>query len=610
MEEEKPSSSESAVHEEDGKAGSSTNGDQGWQTVTYAKRRRKSQPSKPSPGLDPEKSSSEAFSDSSNVFRPLEQHSEEQIHLLNLPNLQESQKAVAETVSKSKPSTSGAAGSSSDDGGDSDGEVARGAENKVEAKKRKEKKPKKTKITISDAAEEIDASALAAFLADATKAYEEFHFLQLMRFADYFACAFSKISPSQFQWPKMLKESSVAMNSIMPLCYISEPVYKTSIEWISKRSANALGEFLMWSLDCALEDLAGQQSGAKSYKKSIKFPHSKALVGIFVGIAMVLRWKPDVLISQLPTLMDHPRYQGQDKIPLYVWVISQACAGDLGVGMHSWAQILLPYVSGNSSCNPQLRDLVLQLVERILSDPKARPVLFNGVVRKRLRLVPPHSLDMLMRVTFPAPASRIKATERFEAIYPALKELALAGSPGTKAMKQVSQQLLPLAAGAISESKLNDPAENPELSKEAAVVFIWCLAQNADCYKQWEMLHFRNKEASVIVLQMLAGQWNDHAMRLAPLDNMKETLKSLRLKNRQMLAQVADPYWQACFKDANKYCEVILRRLTGRFSCMGSGVVVLTLAIATGAILLSPNMDLWDWKNLHIMISSSVLNIK
>lgn len=52
-------------------------------------------------------------------------------------------------------------------------------------------------------------------------------------------------------------------------------------------------------------------------------------------------------------------------------------------------------------------------------------------------------------------------------------------------MKQVSQQLLPLAAEAISESKLNHSAENPELSKEAAVVFIWCLAQNADCYKQW-----------------------------------------------------------------------------------------------------------------------------
>lgn len=46
-------------------------------------------------------------------------------------------------------------------------------------------------------------------------------------------------------------------------------------------------------------------------------------VGIFVGMAMVLRHKPNVLISQLPTLMDNPRYQGQDKIPLYVWVISQ-----------------------------------------------------------------------------------------------------------------------------------------------------------------------------------------------------------------------------------------------------------------------------------------------
>lgn len=64
----------------------------------------------------------------------------------------------------------------------------------------------------------------------------------------------------------------------MPLSYISEPVYKTSVEWISKRSAEALGEFLLWSLDGILADLASQQSIAKSSKKSVQHVSSKAQV--------------------------------------------------------------------------------------------------------------------------------------------------------------------------------------------------------------------------------------------------------------------------------------------------------------------------------------------
>lgn len=98
--------------------------------------------------------------------------------------------------------------------------------------------------------------------------------------------------------------------------------------------------------------------------------------------------------------------------------------------------------------------------------------------------MPPMSLDLLIQVTFPPPSSRIKvgvvkdsyptcftmcnldelsvdavlctslqATERFEAVYPTLKELSLAGSPGTKAIKQVSQQLLPIAVKAMRASK-------------------------------------------------------------------------------------------------------------------------------------------------------------
>lgn len=46
-----------------------------------------------------------------------------------------------------------------------------------------------------------------------------------------------------------------------------------------------------------------------------------------------------------------------------------------------------------------------------------------------------------------------QATERFEAIYPALKEVALAVSPGSKAMKQLTQQIMPFCIKAAGEGK-------------------------------------------------------------------------------------------------------------------------------------------------------------
>lgn len=46
-----------------------------------------------------------------------------------------------------------------------------------------------------------------------------------------------------------------------------------------------------------------------------------------------------------------------------------------------------------------------------------------------------------------------QATERFEVIYPALKEVALAVSPGSKAMKQLTQQIMPFAIKAAGEGK-------------------------------------------------------------------------------------------------------------------------------------------------------------
>ncbi|RWW85517.1 hypothetical protein BHE74_00005790 [Ensete ventricosum] len=180
-------------------------------------------------------------------------------------------------------------------------------------------------------------------------------------------------------------------------------------------------------------------------------------------------------------------------------------------------------VCGKSSVNPQSRDLVLQLVERL--------ALFLE-----------------------------QATERFEAIYPTLKELALAGSPGTKTTKQASQQLLPLTVQAIQESMPDRyMGYNSELAKEATDIFIWCLIQNAECYRQWAFYSVvQNEEA-------LSGD-----------DSISK---------------------QASIKDADKYCKVVLRKSASRSSCMKFGVVlILVIAICFS---LFPNMKLLAWEKLN-----------
>jgi len=123
---------------------------------------------------------------------------------------------------------------------------------------------------------------------------------------------------------------------------------------------------------------------------------------------MTLRRKPEVLINIMPKIMGSNKYLGQEKLPIIVWVIAQASQGDLVTGMFCWAHSLFPTLCAKSSGNPLARDLVLQLLERILSVPKARSILLNGAVRKGERLVPPSSFDLFMRATFPVSSARVK----------------------------------------------------------------------------------------------------------------------------------------------------------------------------------------------------------
>ncbi|KAJ9135760.1 hypothetical protein P3X46_032905 [Hevea brasiliensis] len=567
------------------------NADHGWQKVIYSKRQRKQKPTdSDSSAANAGKINGTAVpNDKSNVFRSLEQQSEERRR-----RIIESQRdaiAAVEAPVRSKHRSD----DEDENEDDSDDAAPSKGNEKMEEKKVKQKKPKKPKVTLAEAAAKIDSADLAAFLADISASYEEQQEILLMRFADYFGRAFSAVSSAQFPWVKLFRENTVSKMTDIPLSHISDAVYKTSVDWINQRSIEALGSFVLWSLDSILADLASQQVGSKAAKKGVQHVSSKSQVAIFVVLAMVLRRKPDALLNVLPTLRESSKYQGQDKLPIVAWMIAQVCQGDLTVGLYSWAHSLLPIVSSKSS-NPQSRDIILQLVEKILSSTKARTILVSGAVRKGERLVPPFAFEILLRVTFPASSATVKATERFKAVYPTLREVALAGSTGSKAMKQVSLQILSFAIKAAGES-------NPELSKEAAGICIWCLTQNAECYKHWDKVYQENLEASIAILKKLSEEWKEVSVKLASLDPLRETIKNFRQKNEKALAKTEYAAHHAFYRDADKYCKLILGKLSHGHCCAKS-LAFAVIALAVGAVFLSPNMESLDWKKLVVVVNS------
>ncbi|KAH6759568.1 transmembrane protein of unknown function DUF2359 [Perilla frutescens var. hirtella] len=565
MEEAKPFS-ELTLHAGDGA--------HGWQKVTYAKKHRKNR-------TDITHSDVSA----NDVFKGLDAHAEDRRRKL------EAQRAASddEFLARSEKNR---------DHDDDDEYSAK--ENNAAAgnSKDKPKKVKKPKITVAEAAARIDVDDLAAFLSSISESYEGQQDIQLMRFADYFGRAFSAVSSSQFPWLKLFRESAVAKIADVPVSYISHTVYKTSVDWINHRSYDALGTFVLWSFDCVLADLATQQMGSKGIKKGGLPASSKSQVAIFLVLAMVLRRKPDLLIHLLPTLRENSKYLGQDKLPVLVWMIIQASQGDLAVGLYIWAHLILPILGGKPGSNPQSRDLVLQLAERLLTVPKARSILVSNAVRKGERLVSPAALELLLHATFPASSARVKATERFEAIYPILKEVALAGSPGSKAMKQVSQQIQSIAVKAAGEGI-------PTLSEEATSIFIWCLIQNPDCYKQWDKIYADNIEASVATLRKLSEEWKILSLEQPSLQALAETLKSFRLKNDKALSGGLDVSRQSYFREADKYCKAMLGRISsghGHGGCMKT-LAFTAVVLAVGAAVMSPSLDAWDWNKLSLMLN-------
>ncbi|CAL9220473.1 unnamed protein product [Arabidopsis halleri] len=467
---------------------------------------------------------------------------------------------AGEAISKSRSNCDG------DEGYDFDNEIAT-----KDVKPNKETKPK---VSLAEAAAKIDPWDLADSLAKISKSYA--HELrkclgspllevQLFRFVDYLGITLSAV---QFPWLKTFKPWPKLIDLIdVPLSHIPEPVYKTSVDWLYQFPIGTLAAFVLLSLNHILTNL--EQGGPKGGDNGQQRTTSKSHVAIFVALAMVLRIEPNTLVIVLPTLKEY-KYRGHDKLPIIVWMVAQASQGDLSVGLHSWASNLLPLVLVDS--NPHSMDLILQLVEKILSTPNARTILLNGVIIEELRLVSPYAFEILMRRAFPS--ARVKATERFEAIYPLLKEVALAGEPGSESMKQVTQEIFYCSLVIAGKG-------NPALATEATAMAIWSLTENVECCKQWERLNWENQKGSAAVLKKLEDEWNDISLKLSSSPShtitLIQTMKNIRLKNKKATIE------------ADKSCKVILGRLFRESGCL-KGTAIITAVVLAAAVILSSNL--------------------
>ncbi|CAA7013403.1 unnamed protein product [Microthlaspi erraticum] len=491
------------------------------------------------------------------------------------------------------------------------------------------------KVSLAEALARIDPSHLAAFLADAPEYPPGFVVFDLV---DYFSSAISGVSSVEYQypWPNM---NNLRRVIDLPFRHVPEPVFTVAEDWIEKVELKEVSNFVLWSFGWIRDRVAGIPTE----------PYSE--LGVFVALSIVLRGRSFVLSPILPLLRQ--RYycleRAQKMIPFTVWMMAQVAQVDLWAGLQSWASNLLPLVRVNLKDNPRSINFILQLIENVCSEPGARESILEDV-DEDWRLFPILSFKMLLPLTFPAPFERVNVTKRFEAVYPLLKEVALADADaaGIEGLKRVTQifdfclkfaregnAVLAKEAASIANwcvtkntqdterfdafypllkevalyhapgveemiqitphifaSSFKFAAEgNAELAKEATEIAVWCLTKNVDCCKHWDEVYMENPKASVALLKHLVDEWDeDHSLKLSssPRDTriLNLTMKSFLVKNKRGITEGGVSGF--LYKEANKYCKEISRRLVvsrGNGFLKGCGAISSVILAAVAQVV-------------------------
>lgn len=547
----------------------------GWQKVTNVKKQRRQEHKDTQ---KPIASGKGASTKGSTLFSSLEDQSKERRARIE---------ASAAATAAAEREAERAQYDADDD--DDDSEREEGAPPPAAAEPKKPKKPKKPKVSVAEAAAAIKLDEMAAFLAEISESFAAMPDIQLMRCTDFFARAFSAVLPSQLNIPKMIKDSSLVKVLDVPLSDVPDEIRTTASDWLAERPADHLSKFLVTLIRAALEDVLPPGKVARGTAAKPLTP-PKAKVGMLVVLTLVLRRRPDVMLLVAETVRSDAACAGQERLPMLAWMYGQVALSDLVSGMALFVQNLLPLTFGKQG-SPVGRDVALTYFQTVLlrlNERKARAVLLNGAFRKGERLVPPAALDQMMRLAHPTNALRTKATERFTALFPLVKEISLAGSGRTKSTKAVATALVPLMFRAAGE----DPEP---LSQEACSVFVWCLSENPDCYLQWERHHSDDHAMSSRLLTHILRNWPIVKSQLAPPEHLRKFLASIRKKHVTLLEELDGAQIQRK-KDVQE-ADAAARKLQGKVSSplpscltLSALLVAAVAAAAGGAVAFNPTL--------------------
>ncbi|XP_027177369.1 transmembrane protein 214-like [Coffea eugenioides] len=428
----------------------------------------------------------------------------------------------------------------------------------AEKKKKKKKKKKERKNRKNQQQQQLEnegramatmetngsaeGAELASFLSFALASNESQQLQEdtgLIKFTNHLEGVFSGVRrPPQTPWLKLFNE--LAADTIDR--NIPHEVRQLAVSWIQHRSNEALKATVLRALDCIVAGLEGQKAGSGG---------SNCQVVMFLVVSLILQQKPDVLVSILSIWKDNSRYHGESKLPVFVWMTMQAARGDLTLGLYIWAREMLPLLGMKSNPSPETKELVLQVVESILSVPNAKQVLVSGYVRKGERLLPASALELLLHLAFPS--APVEETDRFETIYPTLRCVAIAGVNGSDSRKQLAIQIQDLAWRAIGGG-------NAKLSDKATGLFVLSLYHNPECYKRWDRVYEDDVDKSVAILRKLKKLW----VYLAPYEDLVDTLKRFRQKNEKVVLSggKGGARRQAMFIEADEHCKELLRMVS------------------------------------------------
>ncbi|XP_010518552.1 PREDICTED: uncharacterized protein LOC104793824 [Camelina sativa] len=161
---------------------------------------------------------------------------------------------------------------------------------------------------------------------------------------------------------------------------------------------------------------------------------------------------------------------------------------------------------------------------------------------------------------------------------------SFAGSPGSKARKQITRKIFTLCLKLAGEGE-----------EAATSIASWCLSENVDCWKNWDNIYEENREASVALLKTLLEEWKDHSLDLvlSPSDALVigQTMKSFMLQNKNAITEGRAK--ASLYKEADKSCKVLSWRLSRVRSTLKATTITAMVLVAVVILLAASRHNLF-----------------